>query len=64
MIKNARVNAVITKHIPTLYHDAVLLPNLSIINPIKKHPRISPSPNAIIASSALKDASSTPVYVP
>jgi hypothetical protein len=36
----------------TLKRAATLLPSLSTIYPIKKHPNISPTPNNTIASSA------------
>ena len=38
--------------IKTLQNAATLLPYLSTMNPMKKHPRISPTPNKTIANSA------------
>lgn len=38
--------------IVTLTQAAVLLPNLSMTNPIKKQPKISPKPKAIMGSAA------------
>lgn len=48
-ISNIRVTAVIIAHKLTLIQQDLLVPILSMKNPMKKHPKISPKPKAIIA---------------
>lgn len=53
MTMKITLTTVIVTIIPRIKNEDFLLPSLSIMNPIKKHPVTSPNPNAINVNTDL-----------